>query len=202
MAEESKEKVKNEGDEVEVVGVAENETSEEQLDRMAVNLKEEGAELEDGELKRVPILSPDKEKMYRSPVYVVWNKTTGEIVAVWAIPLPQNIQVSEMGVYKVSFGWTKPDWETQTSYREECQEWQRDGQVSVTNRLRLHRMYLDNHLKEVEGLLDEEGEEIKLEFTKHGRLEEESYQKIAALDLSLVDLAINLYEKDILRTLF
>jgi len=179
-----------------VVGASPDETSSEQLNRAKQNL--EPADEEDTKYT-VPILSPKKDKIYTASIYVVWREDNGEIIAVWVFPVPSDVLSEGIAVHQVQFGWTKPTWEMQTENRQSCQEWQQVGMVGTTNRLKLHRLYLDHHLKEVKGLFDSEGNPVELAFSDEGLLTQETYEKVTGCDVSIVDTAIFLYERDILR---
>lgn len=179
---------------IQVVGMDESETQTDQLERAAGKIKQED---QNGEVE-FPITSPPVGKRYPTDVYVVWKKTDGEIVAIWAIQPPEKLVGEFFKIHKITFWWTKPDYQTQSLYREKCQVYQPNVLAALTDIRRLHRIYWDSHLKQVDGLYDREGKPIRLELAKDGTLTPESYEKIMESDTAIADQAMFLYQRDVL----
>lgn len=97
------------------------------------------------------------------------------------------------------FDFSLPTYEDMSTYRKRSSTWRRDAQQTVVDRIELRNFLLVWHLKDW-SLTDDEGVKVKLDFDESGALSDECVAKVYAVNPTLVDVVLTLFEKEILLT--
>lgn len=160
--------------------------------------KEDQKKNSEGVEKEKPLLSTKEGTLYDVTLWLLWDKTSGKLRGIWTVEPPAILLMKEYGVWKLKTRWTKPTWGEQTSYRQNNNKWVVEAQAMMVDRRGLHMEYLYKHLKEAEGMLDKDGNEIKVEKDTDGTLKQEALTKIMGMEISIIDQLIFQYEKEVL----
>ena len=97
------------------------------------------------------------------------------------------------------FEFSLPTYEDMSTYRKRSSMWRRDAQQTVVDRLELRNFILVWHLKDW-SLTDEDGKKVALEHDENGALSDECVARAYAVNPTLIDVVMTLFEKEILLT--
>jgi hypothetical protein len=100
---------------------------------------------------------------------------------------------------KAWFEFSLPNYEDMSTYRQRSATFRKEAQQVIVDKLNLRNHLLVWHLKGW-SLTDDKGNKVPLEHEDTGALNEDSVSRVYALNPTMLDVVLTLYEKDILLT--
>ena len=100
---------------------------------------------------------------------------------------------------KAWFEFSLPNYEDMSTYRQRSATFRREAQQVIVDKLNLRNHLMVWHLKDW-SLTDDKGQKVPLEHDENGMLTDDSQSKVYALNPTMLDVVMTLFEKDVLLT--
>ena len=97
----------------------------------------------------------------------------------------------------VTFEFSLPNYEDMSTYRQRSATFRKEAQQVIVDKLHLRNHLLVWHLKDW-SITDDKGKKVKLEHEDTGALTDESVAKVYAINPTMLDVVLTLFEKDTL----
>lgn len=149
----------------------------------------------------LPSFFVKKEDRRRIDVDILTSASDGRIVSVSRTGLGLNFakEFPNLRHGRAWFDFSSPNYEDMSTYRQRSAVWRREAQQTVVDKLQLRNFLLVWHLKDW-SLTDENGKKVELVQEEGGALTDESLAKVYAVNPTLIDVVLTLFEKDVLMT--
>lgn len=143
--------------------------------------------------KKRPSLFVNNENI-KVEITVLYSHETGEILSVFSHTLPIDEKLKEyMGIEELVFEFSKMSYSQLRGYRDVCSYIDPNTRELQLNNFKMRDCYVYYHLKNW-NLKDDDGNDIKIEFTDANALTEKSANLFYSLSPAIIDIAINEYE--------
>jgi len=147
-----------------------------------------------------PSFFVDREENHRVEVDILTKKENGRVVSVARTGIGMNYKQFDRLLYsQVWFEFTMPDYDAMANYRQKSAIYRREAEAMLVDKIQLRNYLLVWHLKDW-SLQDKDGKKVELEHDEDGSLTEDSIEKVYAMQSTILDIVLTVFEKDLLLT--
>ena len=142
----------------------------------------------------------DEDQKHRVEVDILSNKRTGQIVSVSRTGLGIDFKKEFDYLYQEEawFDFTSPSYEDMSTYRQRCGIYRQEAQSVIIDKLQLRNFLLVWHLKDWSLTDAKSKKKIELKQDDNGSLSDESMKKVYAVQPTIIDVVLTVFEKDVL----
>jgi len=147
-----------------------------------------------------PSFFVDREENHRVEVDILTKKENGRVVSVARTGIGMNYKQFDRLLYsQVWFEFTMPDYDAMANYRQKSAIYRREAESMLVDKIQLRNYLLVWHLKDW-SLQDKDGKKVELKHDEDGSLTEDSIEKVYAMQSTILDIVLTVFEKDLLLT--
>jgi hypothetical protein len=147
-----------------------------------------------------PSFFVDREENHRVEVDILTRKQDGRVVSVARTGIGMDYKQFDRLLYsQVWFEFTMPDYDQMANYRQKSAVYRREAESMLVDKIQLRNYLLVWHLKDW-SLQDKEGKKVELKHDDDGSLSEDSIERVYAMQSTILDIVLTVFEKDLLLT--
>jgi hypothetical protein len=128
---------------------------------------------------------------------VLYNKSTGRLASVSRAGLVDLSEFKVLGHTVEWFSFTPVSYEEMGNYRQRCSTFRKEVGRMLPDPVQLRTYFLAWHLKDW-SIRGRDGQKLQLTFNGEGALDEKSLKLVYAASPVMVDVALTLFEKDMM----
>jgi hypothetical protein len=165
----------------------------------AIAVEKEKVEVKAEEKPVRPSFFVKKSDKHRVEVDILTSRSDGRIMSISRTGMGLDFEkdFSFMNHEVSWFDFSLPNYEDMSTYRQRSSAYRREAQGVIVDKLQLRNFLLVWHLKDW-SLTDESGNKVELNHEDTGALTDESVAKVYAVNPTLIDVVLTIFEKDIL----